>query len=57
MQATELSKEEFEATLPENPAVTQACPVLVQNIIAMDKINRQKGQNKRKRKADRESVE
>ena len=57
VQSTELSKEEFEAALPENPAMTQACPVLIQNIIAMDKMNRQKGHNKRKRKADGESVE
>ena len=47
-----VSREEFEAALPENPEVTQACPVLLQNIIAMDKINRQKGWKKRKRQAE-----
>lgn len=52
VQSTELPKEEFEAALPENPEVIQACPVLIQNIIAMDKINRQKGQKKRKRQAE-----
>mmetsp|Transcript_2100 Transcript_2100/g.3218 ORF Transcript_2100/g.3218 Transcript_2100/m.3218 type:complete len:677 (-) Transcript_2100:130-2160(-) len=51
VQGTELSKEEFESVFPENPAITQACPVLIQNIIAMDKINRQKGQSSRKRSA------
>lgn len=55
VQSTELSKEEFEAALPENPEVTQACPVLIQNIIAMDKINRQKGWKKRKRQAEGEA--
>lgn len=33
VQGTELLQDEFEAVLPENPAITQACPVLIQNIV------------------------
>lgn len=55
VQASELSQDEFEDVLPENPAITQACPVLIQNIIAIDRLRRQKGQADRKRKASQAS--
>ena len=50
VQKVKMSQDEFEDCLPENPQVVQAVPMLIENVFAMDKLKRQKGQSTRKKK-------
>lgn len=54
VQTTTLSQSEYEEILPEDPKITQSSITLIANIIAMDKLKRQKAQSKRQSKKRRE---